>query len=214
MTRYRTSSTDPSLAPAGFALFRSAYERARRANPLLPFLTPEHEARLRAHVERAFEHGGAAVWRDGSLAGYMIAGPPFEMRGLTASLVPEFGHAVAPGEEAAAYGALYAATADRWVRDGVQLHLIGHFAADRSTTAELFDLGLGAVVAERLRDLSDVARSRQAGRAHGEPGEHDGRIHQVTREEPWEPYAPLAAEHAAYYRQSPIFLVTRCCRAR
>jgi hypothetical protein len=42
------------------------------------------------------------------------------------------------------------------VRQGVQLHLIGHFAHDAATTAALFDLGFGAIVRERLRDLFDV----------------------------------------------------------
>ena len=204
MTRYDLIPTESSQAHDGFALFRSAYERASRANPLLPALTPEHEARLFARVRRTFDHGGVAAWRGGSLLGYMVAGPSFEMRGLVASLIPEYGHAVAPGEDAAVYGALYAATADRLVREGVHLHLVGHFADDRSATAELVHLGFGAIVAERLRDLSDVTPARP------ETDERDGhgdRIRRMRREESWKRLAPLAAEHAAYYRQSPLFLV-------
>lgn len=207
MTTYRVSSTDPSLAPEAFALFRAGYERALRANPLLPPLTPAHAARLRTRVARAFEHGGVALRRGSSLVGYMIAGPSFEMRGLVASLVSEFAHAVAPGEEAPAYGALYAATAERLVGEGVHLHLIGHFAAERRSTGALFDLGFGAVVAERLRDLSDVVQPPSAALDHEGPSRHGVLIDHVAREASWEPYADLAAEHAAYYRQSPLFLV-------
>lgn len=207
VTRHRLSSAHPSLAHEAFTLFRSAYARASDANPLLPPLTPAHEARLRTLVENAFAHGGVAAWRDGSLVGYMVAGPSFETRGLTASLVPEYGHAIAPGEDAALYGTLYAATAERLVRDGVQLHLIGHFADDRGTAAELVDLGFGAIVAERLRDLSDVVPTLRSGTQRGVHQAHSDRILRVARDETWARYSQLVAEHAAYYRQSPIFLV-------
>jgi len=192
------------MAAAGFALFRQAYLRARQANPLLPGLTPEHEARLRQRVERAFAHGGVTAWQGGSPRGFMVAGPPFDFRGSVAALVPEFGHAVAAGEAAELVGALYAAVAERSVREGAQLHLIGHFAADAVTTAALFDLGFGAVVREQLRDLSDVAVT-EAGR-----GEHDawlGRVERMPHAASWEAFAPLAVQHAAYYRQSPLFVV-------
>jgi len=204
MTSYRLAATEPSTAADGFALFRAGYVRAARAKPLLPPLTPEHEARLFARVRSTFEHGGVAAWRGGSLVGYMVAGPSFQMRGLTTSLVPEYGHAVAADEDAALYGALYAATAERLVREGVHLHLIGQFAAERATAAQLVDLGFGAVVAERLRDLSDVATADAT--ANGRDA-LDERIHRMPRDASWERLAPLAAEHAAYYRQSPLFLV-------
>jgi len=212
VTRYRLTPTEPSMAADGFALFRDAYARATRASPLLPPLTPEHEARLLARVMRTFEHGGVAAWRGGSLVGYMVAGPSFEMRGLTASLVPEHGHAVAPGEDAGLYGALYAATAEHLVRQGVHLHLIGHFAAEPEAAAELVDLGFGAFVAERLRDLSDVAQTHPVtnpvtNAVTNHRDAHDHRIHRMPRETSWERLAPLAAQHAAYYRQSPLFLV-------
>jgi GNAT superfamily N-acetyltransferase len=195
MTSWSVSPTEPSMAAEGFALFRAAYGRARHANPLLPALTPEHEARLHGRVERAFARGGVAAWRGGSMAGYMVAGPSFDFRGLVAALVPEFGHAAAPGAGAAVYGPLYAASADRWVREGIQLHLIGHLSADATAAAALVDLGFGAVVAERLRGVGDLV-----------PAEACADVEHVDPGAPWDAYAPLAAEHAAYYRQSPLFL--------
>jgi GNAT superfamily N-acetyltransferase len=197
--RFRVSPTEPSMAAEGFALFRGAYGRARHVNPLLPALTPEHEARLRERVERAFARGGVAAWRGESMAGYMVAGPAFDFRGLVAVLVPEFGHAAVPGAGAALYGPLYAASADRWVREGIQLHLVGHFTADATTAAALGDLGFGAVVAERLRGLGDPVPAGAGAAA--------ARVEHVDPAAPWDAYAPLAAEHAAYYRQSPLFLV-------
>jgi GNAT superfamily N-acetyltransferase len=210
MTRYRLMPTDPSMAADGFALFRDAYLRARQANPLLPGLTRDHEARLRQRVERAFAHGGVAAWRGDALRGFMVAGPSFAFRGAVAALVPEVGHAVAAGEEAALVGPLYAAVADRLVREGVQLHLIGHFAADAATTASLFELGFGAIVRERLRDLSDVAVPDAVARMARGRGEHEAwlaRVERVPHAVPWDRLAPLAAEHAAFYRGSPLFVV-------
>jgi GNAT superfamily N-acetyltransferase len=192
------------MATDGFALFRGAYLRARRANPLLPALTVDHETRLRGRVERAFAHGGVAAWRGDALRGFMVAGPPFAFRGATAALVPEHGHAVAEGEEATLVGPLYAAVAERLQREGVPLHLIGHFAADGATASSLFELGFGAVVRERLRDVSDVAVAEEARADHQA---WLGRVERVPQAAPWEALAPLAAQHAAYYRQSPLFMV-------
>jgi GNAT superfamily N-acetyltransferase len=204
MTSYRLMPTDPSMAAEGFALFRDAYLRARRTVPLLPELTEDHEARLRRRVERAFIRGGFAAWRGDALRGFMIAGAPFAFRGSTAALVPEYGHAAAEGEEDALVGPLYAAVAERLVREGVPLHLIGHFTADAETTSSLIELGFGAVVRERLRDLSDVVVADAA------RGEHEAwlqRVERVPQAAPWVGLAPLAAEHAAFYRGSPLFVV-------
>ena len=203
MTSYRLTPTEPSMATEGFALFRQAYLRARQANPLLPALTPAHEARLRGRVERAFAHEGMTAWRGGSLRGFMIAGPPFDFRGSVAALVPEYAHAVAEGEEAALVGPLYTAVAERLVREGAQLHLIGHFAVDTVTTASLFDLGFGAVVREQLRGLDDVAEADAA------RGDHDGwcaRVERVPHAATWASFGPIAAQHAATYRESPLFV--------
>ncbi len=198
MTPYRLSPSDPSMAPEGFALFRQAYLDARQAHPLLPPLTADHEARLQRRVERAFAGRGVVAWRGDSMAGYMAATEPFGYRGLVAALVPEFGHAVARGQQALLYGLLHAALADRLVRAGVRLHLVGHFDHDQATTAALYELGFGAIVAECLRDLSVPASASPVDAAG---------VDHVSPDEPWDAFAPLAAEHAAYYRQSPIFLV-------
>jgi hypothetical protein len=72
------------------------------------------------------------------------------------------------------------------------------------TTSALFELGFGAVVRERLRDLSDVAVADAA------RGEHDGVARArraLSQAAPWVGLAPLAAEHAAFYRGSPLFVV-------
>ena len=186
------------MAAEGFALFRQAYLDAYQTHPLLPPLTADHEARLKWRVERAFAWGGVVAWRGDAMAGYMAATEPFGYRGLVAALVPEFGHAVARGQQAPLYGLLHAALADRLVQAGVRLHLVGHFAGDETTTAALFELGFGAIVAECVRDLSDPASTSHFDASGAEHVSPDG---------PWDAFAPLAAEHAAYYRQSPIFLV-------
>lgn len=102
------------MAPEGFGSYRDTYLRARGENPLLPPLTPEHEARLQRRVERAFAHGGVAASRAGRLCGFMVAGPPFAYRGLVAALVPEFGHAVAKGEGSPCTGPSTRRSASGW----------------------------------------------------------------------------------------------------
>lgn len=203
MTHLRRAPLEPAHADAAFALFRGAYLRARRANPLLPDLTPDHEARLRGRVERACAHGGVAAWRGPALRGYLVASPPFDFRGARAALVPEYAHAAADDEPAEVIADLYGAVADRLVRDGVPLHLIGHLTADDRVTAVLFDLGFGAIVRERLRDITDV---RVADEARGRHEAALARVERVAITAPWDEFASLAAEHAAFYRASPVFV--------
>ena len=190
--------TSPSMAEEGFDLFVRRYDQAARAQPLIPPLAGGQPARLRARVERAFSVGGVAAVRDGRMVGYMIASPIFEMRGLGATLIPEHGHAVTPGEEVALYAPLYARAIEERVREGAQLHLIGRFAGDDATRRALEDLGFGAVVDERLRDLTDVPG--------GTVDAPDLRIESLPPDVRWDEVAEIAAEHAAYYQGSPIFL--------
>jgi GNAT superfamily N-acetyltransferase len=206
MTSDRAIPTDPSMLPEAFGLFRDAYLRAAHANPYVPPLTADHEARLRGRVQRALDHGGMAVLRAGRLLGFMVASDPFPYRGLVAALVPEHAHAAAPADAATVYPLLYGAVAERLVGAGVHLHLIGHFAADPAATASLVDLGFGAVVAERLRGVDhlppgDVEPDRPAG------GRHGARIDRIDPAQPWDAFAPMAAEHADFYRHGPIFVV-------
>ena len=189
---YHVTATDPSLLPDAFALFRRTYVVARRAHPLLPALTTEYEARLQRRLGGALGQRGVAVTRDGRLRGYMIASARFDTHGLAAAVVPEFAHAAAAAEFEPVYGRLYAALAERLVGEGIHLHMIGHFASATRLTRLLYELGFGALVAEQLRDLSDVAAPAGA---------------VVQREERWDAVADLAAEHEAYYRASPMFLL-------
>ena len=108
-----------------------------------------------------------------------------------------------PAEPTEVIAALYGAVADRLVRDGVPLHLIGHFTADVRATAMLFDLGFGAIVRERLRDLADV---RVADEARGRHEAALARVERVPITARWDAFAPIAAEHAACYRASPVFV--------
>ena len=192
--------TRPEMADEAFTLFAAAYRRARRRRPWVPELANDQEARLRARVRRAFSFPGVVAWRNGRMVGYLIASPIFEVRGLPATLIPEHAHAVAPGDERALYGPLYASAIEARVREGARLHLIGRFAGEAATGEALEELGFGAIVAERLRDLADVPDSSttRAGPSV--------RIEAHSASASWDDVAAIAAEHARYYAQSPIFL--------
>lgn len=198
------TATEPAMADEAFALVRAGYERARRANAWLPALDPAHEGRLRERVERAVRYGGVAAMRDGALRGFMVAGPAFEFRGAHAALVPEFAFALADGDAPGLIGELYARVAEALVERGAALHLVAHLSMDAATTSALYQLGFGAVVCERLRGVSDVVVPRGLRGVHHERLE---RVERLASHAPLEPLAALAARHAAYYRQSPVFVV-------
>jgi GNAT superfamily N-acetyltransferase len=128
--------------------------------------------------------------------GYLCESRRFTWKGQSAVLCRAHAHATA-GEPALparlalrAWQDMYAALAQTWSDQGIRLHIVEHLAGDAALARVLFHLGFGAILAENLRDLSA-------------PGGVDTTVEVV--QEPRD-LVEIAAEHAAYYRRSPIFL--------
>jgi GNAT superfamily N-acetyltransferase len=86
---------------------------------------------------------------------------------------------------------MYGAVAQVWVNQHTHLHLIRHFAHDAVLQETLYQLGFGAILAERLRDFSAV----------------DGRDDVVIHEEQdIGRLTNIQTEHNLYYPNAPIFI--------
>ena len=189
--KYRIVQADRSLLPSVFELLCRGYRQERNSNPLLPDLAVPQRTRLRKLLEGAANGRGVAVTCGGEVVGYMAVSAQFDTRGQRAAIVHEFGHASVEQDRGLVCQYLYSALAEELVSQGVHLHIVGHFASDRELKDALFQLGFGALVAEELRDLSDVMNPAEV---------------EIAQEECWGSIGGLAAEHARYYRDSPIFL--------
>ncbi|HET6484949.1 MAG TPA: GNAT family N-acetyltransferase [Spirochaetia bacterium] len=177
--------------PQAAELFRGAYQRERRCSPLLPPEPLGGEGTLREHLLVDLANPGVVAVDGGRLIGYLCVSARFPFKGLSAALVREHSHSAAPGQEPSLLPELYAALGETLIEQGVQLHIVAHLASDGELKETLFQLGFGAFLTERLRDLSPV---EGAALAPIEPLRDPGEL------------VALEMEHRRYYLQSPIFL--------
>ncbi len=182
--------TEAHLAPA-VALWRESYRHEQAANPLLPTRALMEPEWIVGALRKCLTNPGVALLHQGQLVGYMVTGAQFPWKGQQAALVPEYGHSAAVQHQPAAYQRMYTHLAEEWVTHGRQLHLLAHFAHDRLLQETCYQLGFGALLAERLRDLAPLDA------APAKP---------VVQERNVRKLVALELEHNRYYRQSPIFL--------
>lgn len=184
---------------AAVALFAQNYNTARTALPLLParaiedktWIANELSARLKSET-------GAICLREDKLAGYMLTCHRFPFKGQRTVLCSEYAHSAQQHNREDIYRQLYAALSAEWVADGAQLHIIGHLATDSTVKETLYQLGFGAILAERLRATEPL----------------DVRIDaEITCEKNGDSLIDLHAEHMGYYSRAPIFVRKDSSRA-
>jgi GNAT superfamily N-acetyltransferase len=176
---------------AAVALFVDGYQGEREYSPLLPRRAIDEPAWIRGALQSALGHPGAAIVEQGRLLGYMLSGERFAWKGQQAVIVHEYGHAAVAAGRAELYQRLYMALGQMWADRGIHLHLVRHFAHDAVLQETLYQLGFGAILAERLRDCSALAGTPEAA---------------VRIETDMGRLVALHAEHNAYYPRSPIFI--------
>ena len=174
------------------ALFAQNYSNARRTLSLLPARAIDDRewiaATLRAHLKR---EPGVVCLRDNRLVGYMVTCYRFPFKGQRTAGCNAYAHAAEQRDGEDIYRQLYAALAAMWVTDGIQLHIVGHLAAHTVLKETLYQLGFGAILAERLRAVECVGWCTDA---------------KITCEQKGDDLVDLHAEHMAYYAQAPIFV--------
>ena len=177
---------------AAVELFICDYRREQEASPLLPSETVDNTDRVFDAIKPLLPNPGVAVLKDNQLVAFMISGYRFPFKGQEAMFVPEYSHASILPDRRELYRIMYMHLANEWVASHIHLHIIGHLAHDTVLRESLYQLGFGAIIAEALRDLSDVQ------------GEH---VVDTTEETDIERLLDISIEGSRYYREAPIFLV-------
>ena len=173
-------------------LFVCDYRREQGGTPLLPSETVDDAERIYHAIKPLAANPGVAVLKDNQVVGFMLSGYRFSFKGQEAMLVPEYCHASILPDRRQLYQIMYMRLANEWVRDHMHLHIIGHFAHNAILQEALYHLGFGAIIAEALRDLSEV----QGAHATDIAEESDiGRLLNIS------------IEDSRYYRDAPIFNV-------
>ncbi|MGC9395628.1 MAG: GNAT family N-acetyltransferase [Anaerolineae bacterium] len=183
---------------AAVALFGESYRREREHSPLLPTRAIDDPAWIRDALAARLENPGVAVLQDDRLVAYMVTGAQFPWKGQRAALVPEYSHSATATDKDRLYQLMYMHLAQIWIDNHAHLHVIGHFAHDNILRETLYQLGFGAILAERLRGLSPIDAPTDIAIVE-EPNVHK--------------LADLELEHNRYYPKAPIFLTRETDRS-
>ncbi|MBT3275666.1 MAG: GNAT family N-acetyltransferase [Spirochaetales bacterium] len=115
----------------------------------------------------------------------------FKFKGQQAALLGELCHGTLQNNRLEAYQLLYKALGEHLQRQRTQLHIIAHFAHDRLLQESVFQLGFGAFLAERIRDLTAIDGAADI---------------EIFQENDFATIQDLEIEHKTYYRKPPIYL--------
>ena len=190
MTSKLIPFTQEHLQPA-VELFTRGYRREQFHSSSLPSRVLDDPSWIYAALQSKLSNPGVVIVEGDRLLAYMVTSGQFLWKGQQAAIVHEYCHSSIETRKQEWYQRMYMHLACEWLNQHVHLHLIGHFAHDALLQETLYQLGFGALVAERLRDCSamDVEEDLTIG------------------EEPVvSKLLDLHLEHIQYYPQSPIFL--------
>jgi GNAT superfamily N-acetyltransferase len=157
----------------------------------LPSRVVDDPAWIRGVLQSKLAHPGVAVVEQDRLLAYMLTGDQFEWKGQQAAIVLEYCHGAVVAQKRALYHRMYMHLAQEWVNNHIHLHLIRHFAHDTILQEALYQLGFGAILAERLRDFSAVAERQDVA---------------ISIEQDASNLLTLQTEHNRYYPKAPIFI--------
>lgn len=172
-------------------MFVDSYTEEKKYNPLLPDRVIGEPEWILKNLERLITNPGVAVTEDKRLLAYMLTGYYFPFKGQNAAQVPEYCHASIPENRDELYRLMYMNLAGEWARNGKHVHIIGYFAHDSVLKETLYQIGFGAFLSERLRDVTPV---------NIENGVH------IVEERDYRKLIDLHLEHYRYYPNSPIFI--------
>ena len=177
--------------PDAVDLFLQSYKCEKERNRLMPeaIITDPHL--IISSLYSNVQNPGVAAFSNNRLIGYMLAKSPFSFKNQKAAMVPEYGHSAIDEDRHELYKLMYMKLSSRWIQQNIHLHIFGHFAHDEELNDLLFQLGFGAILSEKLRDLSPVPNVPKI---------------IVKIESNPELLIDLELEHRLYYQKAPIFI--------
>ena len=182
--------TQEYLQPAT-ALFVERYQSEQEHSLLLPSRVIDQPDWVQGMLHSKLANPGVVVVEHHRLLAYMLTGDHFQWKGQQAAIVPEYCHSASTMKKQELYQCMYMYLAQQWVNQHIHLHLIGHFAHDAILQETLYQLGFGAIIAERLRDCSAVDTRHELA---------------IGVEEDVRKLITIQTEHYRYYPKAPIFI--------
>ena len=182
--------TQEHLEPAVELLIEN-YKYEQEHSPLLPSRVIDQPAWIQGMLQSNLTNPGVVVVEQNRVLAYMITGDQFLWKGQRAAIVLEYGHSAIMAKKRELYQRMYMYLAQEWVNQHIHLHLIRHFAHDSILQETLYQLGFGAILAERLRDCSAVDEQHELA---------------IGVEQDVSKLITIQTEHNRYYPKAPIFI--------
>jgi len=182
--------TQDYLEPA-VELCIESYKNEQAHSPLLPARVIDEPIWIRGVLQSKLANPGVVVVEQDRVLAYMVTGDQFQWKGQQAAIILEYGHSAIVTQKQELYQRMYMSLAQEWVNKQIHLHLIRHFAHDTILQETLYQLGFGAILAERLRDCSAVAERQDVA---------------INIEQDVSRLLTLQTEHNRYYPKAPIFI--------
>jgi GNAT superfamily N-acetyltransferase len=173
-------------------LFIGNYKREQEKSPLLPSRVIAEPEWIYHALEARLVNPGVAVVEHNQLFAYMVTGLQFPWKGQQAAFVPEYCHSAVEEQKQELYQRMYMHLSQEWIKDHIHLQMIGYFAHDTILQETLYQLGFGAILAERLRDCSALKQPREV---------------VIQEEKDVSKLVNIQIEHNDYYSKAPIFIL-------
>jgi GNAT superfamily N-acetyltransferase len=173
-------------------LFIENYRHEQEESPLLPSRVIAEPEWIYHALEARLVNPSVAVFGQNRLLAYMVTGAQFPWKGQQAALVPEYCHGALEQEKQELYQRMYMHLSQEWVNHHIHLQMIGYFAHDTILQETLYQLGFGAILAERLRDCSALNQRYEM---------------KIQEEKDISKLLNIQIEHNAYYSKAPIFIL-------
>jgi GNAT superfamily N-acetyltransferase len=142
--------------PDAVELFLQNYKRETKYCTQLPEHIILDPKLITSSLNSTTQNPGVAAFSNNQMISYLVTGSMFSYKNQNAAMIPEYGHSAIHEDTDELYKLMYMRLSDKWIHQNIHLHIIGHFAHDEILTDTLFQLGFGAIVSEKLRDLSPV----------------------------------------------------------
>lgn len=155
---YHIKNFSAKEIPSAVELFLQSYKREKEINTLMPDKIIKNPQLIVHSLQSHAKNPGVAVFSNGTLVAYALTCATFTFKNQKAAMVPEYGHSAINEDRRELYRLMYMKLSSRWIQQNIHLHIFGHFAHDEILNDILFQLGFGAILSEKLRDLSPVAR--------------------------------------------------------
>ncbi|MBL7129152.1 MAG: GNAT family N-acetyltransferase [Ignavibacteria bacterium] len=172
-------------------LFLTNYQREKEKSILLPSEIINEPKHILNSLKPQVGNPGVAVFKKNKFVAYMQTGAKFKFKGQITAFVPEYSHSSIEENKTNLYQQMYMKLSSEWIKENINLHIIGHFANDIELKETINQLGFGAILSEQVRDFSPVNVKKNF----------------VVYEE-FNPtkLIDIEIEHNEYYPQAPIFI--------